>query len=210
MAGQKVQTQDIPPQSEPRSALAMKVMLVLAGVVGAIATFILVMERLALYADPGHKTSCDISPFISCGSVMASWQAKLFGFPNQFIGIVAFTIVLLTASLLISKVSLPKWYWLALYVGTTLGMTMIVWLWFQSLYSIGALCLYCIAVWTVMIPLWILMTRYVAAKGYLGSWAETKLAGFLDGWWWVIMIAVYAGVIVSIFLRFDFYWLSLF
>ena len=196
-------------RSEPHSALAMKVILVVAGIVGAVSTFILVMERLALYTDPQHKTSCDISPFISCGSVMASWQAKLFGFPNQFIGIVAFTIILLTAALFISRVVLPRWYWVALYAGTTLGMTMIVWLWYQSLYSIGALCLYCMAVWSVMIPLWILMTRYVSAKGYLGGWAERRLAVFLDGWWWVILIALYAGVLVSIFLRFDFYWLSL-
>lgn len=196
-------------QSEPSSALAMKIMLVVAGIVGAVSTFILVMERIALYTDPQHKTSCDISPFISCGSVMASWQAKLLGFPNQFIGIVAFTVVLLTAALFISKVVLPRWYWLSLFTGTTLGLALVVWLWHQSLYSIGALCLYCIAVWCVMIPLWILMARYFAARGYLGRWAQQNLAVFLDDWWWIVLIAVYAGLILSIFLRFDFYWLSL-
>lgn len=184
------------------------IMLFLAGIVGATASFILVLERLALYADPGHKTSCDISPFISCGSVMASWQAELLGFPNPFIGIVAFTITLITAALLASKVELPRWYMTAYYIGTTAGFGLIIWLWTQSLYSIGALCLYCIAVWSVMIPLWILFTRYMSHKGYLGEWAKNKLAGFLDEWWWVILILLYIGVIASIFFRFSFYWLS--
>lgn len=202
--------QNIEKTPEQKSGTAIKTMLLIAGIVGAISTFILIMEKLEILKDASHKTSCDLSPFISCGSVMASWQATLFRFPNQFIGVVAFTVVLLTAFLLFLKVQLPKAYWLALYVGTTLGFSFVVWLWSQSLYSIGALCLYCIAVWSVMIPLWILMTRHVSNLGYLGNGFKTKVAPFLNEWWWVVLIALYLGVILSIFFRFQFYWLTFF
>lgn len=199
-------------ETEPlrKSGKALYIMLILSGIVGAISSFILIMEKLAILKDPGHKTSCDLSPFISCGSVMASWQSSLLGFPNPFLGVVAFTVVLLTAFLLSLKVTLPKTYWVSLYAGTTVGFAFIVWLWSQSLYSIGALCLYCIAVWSVMIPLWLLMTRHVSNLGYLGSFAKTKLGPFLNEWWWVLLIALYLGVIVSIFFRFQFYWLTFF
>lgn len=204
------QSQSIEKTPEQKSGIAIKIMLLIAGVVGAIATFILIMEKLAILKDSSHKTSCDISPFISCGSVMASWQASVLGFPNQFMGVVAFTVVLLTAFLLFLRVQLPKAYWVALYVGTTLGFGFIVWLWSQSLYSIGALCVYCMAVWSVMIPLWILMTRHLSNLGYLGNGAKAKVAPFLNEWWWVILIALYLGVILSIFFRFQFYWLTFF
>lgn len=202
--------QEVIKENTLKSGKALYIMLILSGIIGATATFILIMEKLAILKDAGHKTSCDLSPFISCGSVMASWQATLFGFPNQFIGVVAFTIVLLTAFLITLKVDLPKAYWVSLYTGTTLGFTLVVWLWSQSLYSIGALCLYCIAVWSVMIPLWILMTRHLSNLGHLGSFAKNKIGPFLDEWWWVVLIALYLGVIVSIFFRFQFYWVTFF
>lgn len=190
------------------SRKSLNIMLVVAGIVGLLSSFILILEKLALLKDPSHQTSCDLSPFVSCGSVMESWQAQLFGFPNPLIGIGAFTVILVTAFLLALKVDLPKAYWSSLYVGTTLGFVFIVWLWSQSLYDIGALCLYCIAVWSVMIPLWLLMTRFLANKGHLGTFGKEKLAPFLNEWWWVAMIALYLGILVSIFFRFSFYWLS--
>ena len=203
-------TQETMQENIKKSGKALFIMLILSGIVGATSTFILIMEKLAILKDAGHKTSCDLSPFISCGSVMASWQATLFGFPNQFIGVVAFTTVLLTAFLISLKVSLPKQYWLSLYAGTTLGFIFVIWLWSQSLYDIGALCLYCMAVWSVMIPLWILMTRHLSNLGHLGPFAKNKIGPFLDGWWWVVLIALYLGVIISIFFRFSFYWVTFF
>lgn len=183
-------------------------MLIIAGIVGIASSFILILEKLELAKNLNHQTSCDLSPFVSCGSVMASWQATLFGFPNQLLGFVAFTIILVTASLVVSTTVLPKWYWMALYIGTSLGMIFIVWLWSQSLYSIGALCLYCMAVWSVMIPLFTLMTRYMGNKGYLGK-AGYAVGSFLDAWWWVIVSSLYLLVIATIFLRFDFYWIPM-
>lgn len=87
------------------------VLLLLTGGVGWIASGLLVLERLALYRDPGHVTSCDLHPWVSCGRVMGTWQSEVLGFPNPLIGIVAFTVVLTTAMALLSGARFGRWYW---------------------------------------------------------------------------------------------------
>ncbi|MDA2985715.1 MAG: hypothetical protein O3A98_01030, partial [Actinomycetota bacterium] len=42
------------------------------GAMGWIASFGLTLERIKVAGDPGAATACDISPFISCKSVMLS------------------------------------------------------------------------------------------------------------------------------------------
>ena len=69
--------------------------------------------------------SCSINPVLSCGSVMVTPQASAFGFPNPLIGIVAFTVVLVTGVLALAKVALPRWYWAGLATGTLLGVAFI-------------------------------------------------------------------------------------
>ena len=89
---------------------------------------------------------------------MITPQASAFGFPNPLIGIVAFTVVVVTGVLAVAKVRLPRWYWAGLAVGTLLGVVFVHWLIFQSLYRIGALCPYCMVVWAVTIPLLVVVS----------------------------------------------------
>jgi uncharacterized membrane protein len=72
------------------SAVVFPLTLIITGIVGWIASFGLTLERLHVMANPAATTACDISPFISCKSVMLSEQAALFGFPNPLIGIAAY------------------------------------------------------------------------------------------------------------------------
>ncbi len=70
----------------------------------------------------------------------------------------AFTVVLVTGVLALAKVDLPRWYWAGLAIGTLLGTAFVHWLIYQSLYSIGALCPYCMVVWAVTIPLLVVVS----------------------------------------------------
>ncbi len=81
--------------------------------------------------------TCSINPVLSCGSVMITPQASVFGFPNPLIGIVSFAVVVVTGVLAVAKVALPRWYWAGLAVGSLLGTVFVHWLIFQSLYRIG-------------------------------------------------------------------------
>ena len=70
-------------------------MLITGGIVGWIGALALTIERLNVAANPDAVLSCDISPFISCKSVMLTEQASLLGFPNSLIGLAVFVVPIL-------------------------------------------------------------------------------------------------------------------
>ena len=110
-------------------------LLVITGVVGWLASGTLVLEKLEVLKDPNHVTACDVNPWVSCGPVMQTSQSSVFGFPNMFIGIVAFAVIITTGMALLSGARFARWYWLGLQAGVTLGFAFVVWLWSQALYS---------------------------------------------------------------------------
>lgn len=174
--------------------------LLVTGVVGWLASAILVLERLALYENPGYITSCDVNPWVSCGRVMGTWQSELFGFPNPLIGIVAFTVVLTTAMAVLAGASLGRWYWAGLQAGVSLGTVFVIWLWSQALFEIYILCLYCMVVWAVMIPLFILLTVRNLVHGVIP--APQAVTRFAADWAGTSVAVVYVAVAASVFLRF--------
>ena len=72
------------PSQEPGAPVGRAVgwVLLVCGWVGLSAAFVLLVEKIRLVADPSYVPSCSISPLLSCGSVMSTPQAELFGFPN--------------------------------------------------------------------------------------------------------------------------------
>ena len=174
--------------------------LLVTGVIGWVASAILVLERLQLYKDPGHVTSCDINPWVSCGQVMGTWQSELFGFPNPLIGIVAFAVVITTAMAALAGAQFGRWYWIGLQAGVTLGAVFVIWLWSQALFTIYILCLYCMIVWAAMIPLFLLLTVRNLAHGVIP--APPRLVRFATEWAWTLVAIAYVAVAASVFFRF--------
>nr|WP_241743126.1 vitamin K epoxide reductase family protein [Arthrobacter bussei] len=170
------------------------------GITGWIAAGILILEKLELYRDPDHITSCDINPWVSCGQVMETWQSELFGFPNPFIGLVGFSIIVTTGMALLAGARFARWYWLGLQVGVTLGAVFAVWLWSQALFDIYIMCLYCMIVWAAMIPLVILTTLRNLAQGVIP--APAGLTRWLTDWVGPIIALTYIAVAASVFFRF--------
>lgn len=177
------------------------VLAALTGTVAFIASGILVLERLALYKNPDYVTSCDFNPWVSCGTVMKSWQAALFGFPNPLLGIVGFAIVITTAMALLAGARFAKWYWLGFQLGITLALVFVIWLWSQALYDINALCLYCMVVWAMVIPLFVHTTARNVIHGVLPG--GTGAAKFLAEWAWVITVILLLLTAASIVMRFP-------
>ena len=139
--------------------------MLIAGVIGLVASMTLTVEKIDILLNPSYVPSCNINPIVSCGSVMVTPQASVLGFPNPLLGIVGFTVVVVTGVLAVAKVSLPQWYWVGLTVGTLVGAVFVHWLIFQSLYRIGALCPYCMVVWVVTISLLVVVSSIVASPG---------------------------------------------
>ena len=108
--------------------------MILAGSAGALASAALIVEKVAVLADPTNVPSCSINPVISCGSVMMSWQAELLGFPNPVLGLAGFPVVAASGAAILAGGHLRRWYWLALLAGSLAGVGLVHWLIFQSLY----------------------------------------------------------------------------
>jgi len=176
----------------------------IAGVVGLAASLTLTIEKVELLKDPSYRPTCSINPVLSCGSVMVTPQASVFGFPNPLMGIVAFSVVLVTGVLAVSRVALPRWYWLGLAGGTLLGAGFVHWLIYQSLYTIGALCPYCMVVWAMTIPLLAVVSSIALQP--LGKYGVARVA---YSWRWSLVALWFATVIVLILVQFWYYWSTL-
>ncbi|MER7452217.1 vitamin K epoxide reductase family protein [Nocardia beijingensis] len=176
--------------------------LLIGGLAGWLAAVALTVERFKLFTDPGYTPSCSINPILSCGSVMVTDQAAVFGFPNPLMGIAGFSVVVTLGVLSVAGVGFPRWVWGGMWLGTLLGVAFVCWLIFQSLYRINALCPYCMVVWAIITPLLAVSTDQLwgHSRGPLGVLAE---------WRWTIVALFFAVVLVLVFLRFQDYWLSL-
>ncbi|MBM7167121.1 vitamin K epoxide reductase family protein [Streptomyces sp. G44] len=188
----------------------LAVVLTVGGAVGFLAAFTLTVEKIALLKDPSYSPSCSINPVLSCGSVMTTPQAEVFGFPNPLLGIAGFAVVTALGMVLLTGAVLPRWFWWGLEAGVVFGVVFVHWLVFQSLYRIGALCPYCMVVWTVMIPVFWYTTVHILTRGYLPvpdrvrRWA-TAVAGYHG----VVLTAWYVLIAVLILERFWLYWTTL-
>lgn len=179
----------------------------ISGLIGLAASMTLTVEKIDILLDPSYTPSCNINPILSCGSVMITPQASLLGFPNPLLGLVAFTVVVVTGLLALTKVALPQWYWVGLTIGVVVGAVFVHWLIFQSLYRINALCPYCIVVWAVTMSLLVV----VASIAYRPV-SQRRQAGFgwvLFQWRWSVAALWFTAVFLLIMARFWDYWSTL-
>ncbi|NRQ34681.1 vitamin K epoxide reductase family protein [Nonomuraea sp. NN258] len=176
-------------------------LLTAGGALGLVAAFVLAVEKIALLKNPAYVPSCSINPVLSCGSVMSTPQAEVFGFPNPLLGVVAFAVVTTVGVTLLAGARLPRWFWLGLQAGVTFGVVFVHWLIYQSLYVIGALCPYCMLVWAVTVPLF----WYVTLRNLARLPAARRAAAYHG----VVVTVWFLAVITAIGVRFWSYWSTL-
>lgn len=177
---------------------AVPYILIIGGVIGLICSFIITQDKLKLAENPHFIPSCNLNPIISCGSVMSSKQGSLFGFPNPWIGLAAFAVLVTIGVGIFAGAKFKRWFWLGLEAGIVLGLLFAYWLLFESIYRIKALCPYCLTVDVVVITTFWYISLYNIQEGYI------KLPGRLIGlgdfarkhhldillFWFIILIAI--------------------
>ncbi len=181
--------------------------LISMGVMGWIASFGLTLERLRVAENPALSTSCDISPLISCKSVMLSEQAALLGFPNPLIGLAAFFAPIVVGMAILAGAKFAPWFWRLFLLGHVFAIGFVIWLFSQSVYVIGALCIYCMVSWAATIPLFWIILGKIMQEGNLGP--NIKLGRFLYSWAWVLTLMSFLVLVVLILVQFWDYWITL-
>jgi uncharacterized membrane protein len=116
------------------------------GATALIAAFVLAIDEFTVLKNPHALLSCSINIVLNCGTVMQTWQAHAFGFPNMFIGLMAFPVVITVALISVTGVTMPRWFYIATNIGYLLGAVFAYWLFFNSLYAIQVLCPWCLVV----------------------------------------------------------------
>jgi uncharacterized membrane protein len=121
--------------------------LLIFGTIGLIASVAISEEKLSLIRHPKDALVCDLNPVYACGKIIDSSQSKLLGFSNEIIGIFMFTVLITTGVVLIAGGKLKPWYWKFFLLGMLGFMLSVGWLFYQSVYVIGNLCILCTTVW---------------------------------------------------------------
>ena len=137
---------------------------------------------------------------------MQTWQASVFGFPNMFIGLVAFPIVIMTATLGLSQVKLPRWFWIAANLGFLVSALFAYWLFFQSVYAIETLCPWCLTVTVSTTFILAAVTHYTVRENIFKFDQKThnKLIDFQKKDYGKLAVAVWlALLILLVFLKFG-------
>lgn len=180
---------------------------IVAGMIGWFASFELLTEFIHKLKDPSYVPNCNISVVVSCGPNMASPQGSVFGFTNTLLGIAAFMAPIIVGVALLAGAKFAPWFWRIYQLGMLGGVSLVFWLAYQSIFSLGTLCPWCMVVWTVTIPLfWITLFRPYASGDIPVSASTRELFNKLMSWSWVIILLCYVVIAFTAQLRLD--WLA--
>lgn len=192
--------------SPPAVRRSYVVVALLTGLLGSFSAMRLMLDHLAILADPAFTPACDLNPLIGCGIFLDSWQAQVFGIPNPVIGMLTFPVVLTTAVVLATGARLPHWYWRCLLAGATFAICFVTWLQYQAITQIGAICPYCLVVWLVVIPFFVHTVAAAMARGSLP--APDGLRRFILGNTWLITVLWYLLVLAAAIVGIGEAWLT--
>lgn len=174
--------------------------ILVCGLLGLAAALALSIERYIQLTTPEAPLLCDFNAIFNCGTVMQTWQAKVFGFPNSFIGLMAYPVVITLAVVGLTGAKMPRWFMFAAQVCFGLGLIFAYWLFFQSVFVIQVLCPLCLVVTTVTTILFDALLRYNIRNNNLflshkaskmaNKWLDKDYDKFVAGAWIALMAAL--------------------
>ena len=110
------------------------------------------MDKMEVLKNPNFVPNCSINPIISCGSVMKTAQATVFGFDNTLLGLAGFAALMTVGFSILAGARYQKWFWQLINMTAFLGMIFVHWLFAEAVFRIGSVCPWCMTVWAVVIP----------------------------------------------------------
>lgn len=114
--------------------------MIISGFIGLVTSFVLSIEAWQLAADSSARFGCDVSSVLSCSAVAQTWQARILGFPNAFLGIFFEAVVLAISVAIFAGVTFPRWYMACTNLLYTIALFFAFWLFGQSYFIIQVLC----------------------------------------------------------------------
>ena len=202
-----------PPELKDRRWTLVKVLpwlLLIMGIVGLIASFALSLEKFDSLSNPHYRPVCNLNPIFSCSTVSSSDQARAFGFYNPFLGLAGYAAVAALGTALLAGAKFKRWLWRLMGGGLLFAVGFITWLQFETIYRIGALCLFCMIAWVATIPMFWYTTLYIFQKGHVPTPKRIKRPlAFIRRHHGDILLLWFLIIIALILKRFWYYWHTL-
>jgi uncharacterized membrane protein len=185
-------------------------LLLVGGAIALISSTALSIEVFDRLKNPHFVPICNLNPILSCTSVADSPQSHLFGFPNYFIGIAGYAATAAIGAALLAGARFRRWFWRLVEAGLLFAVAFLTWLQFQTLYRIGALCIFCMIVWVCTIPMFWYTTLYSFQKSHVATpgWLRRPVA-FARRHHADILILWLLIILALILKRFWYYWKTL-
>lgn len=126
---------------KPKTLFAI---MTIGAAMGFVASFLQMLEKLTLLKNAHAVLSCNLNSIFNCSNVLNAHQNSVFGFPNSMLCMTFFALMLSagligwTGSVLNAKLRLIYQGLAVFFVGFGL------WYFWQSIFNIGVLCIYCI------------------------------------------------------------------
>ena len=176
--------------SKPRRRTVLGVISLVAGVLGWLASLRLFLDYTSSLKDSSYIPSCDLSAVVGCAKNYGSAYGSLLGFSNTVLGFTLFAIPVFIGILLLARVQLPNWVLKGYSFGLLGGIALITFLQCASFLDLKTLCIYCLLIWTVTIPLF-----WSSLSVSLDTPKSPKLYRVIVENWWLFALVHYAAVL---------------
>lgn len=194
------------PRGHVRTPKPLAWLHVIGAFIGLVASTTLTVEKFELAENSDYIPSCTFGTAFTCSSVMESPQAAAFGIPNPLLGIAGFAAVMAIGVIMLTGAALPRWFRATFVTGLGLATAFCLWLAWQAVYDIHALCIYCMIVWAVTITMfWFALLRLMgdAADDNPGS-GIARIHATLNMLRYPILIAIVVLIAALIAIEFRF------
>lgn len=174
--------------------------------VGLLASFVLSVEAVELAKNSNAVLPCDINAALSCGAVGRHETANILGFPNAFIGIVSFSIMLTVAMAGLMGAKLPKLFMYLAWAGAVTGIIFATWMFLVSYSVIGTLCPWCLTTDVATLAvLWALIRYNVLENNlYASKRVQKKLSQIVKkNYDTVVFVSVVFVAMLAIIIKFG-------
>ena len=180
--------------------------MLVAAILGLISAFTLSVEKIHLLQDTNAQLSCNFNLVLNCASVMKTPQASLFGFPNSFIGMMGYAVVITVAVAGLARARFPRWFLITAQICYGLGLIFAYWLFFQSVFVIEVLCPWCLVVTFVTTIIFETLLRYNLRENTFNFAKKTheKVLRFLKKDYDKLIVASWiVAMIAVVFIKFK-------
>ena len=158
--------------------------------VGLVASFIQTIERISYADQPLKALTCDINSVFSCSSVFDGWQSSFFGFSNSIMSLAFFAVVFGVSISGVTGSLINKYLRYVMHFFSVFFLAFGAWYLYQTVYAIGALCIFCIFIYTGVILLnWAFLRINIndlAKSPQLNVKAHKLMANGTDTFLWVL------------------------